>query len=146
MNWELGAESLIVRRIDIANFGGDMKLCLCEACWMYLIYIQLGFHKLDRFSHVSMLLLFKSRLRDVCTGRRCPAKKSVFGSLPNFWCPVKEIRDDLDKSSWLGEIMRRINLRAKPKYEIFLRNKFINFYSSVLFWYLKMLDLDQFCW
>ena len=25
------------------NFGGDIKLCLCMACWMYLIYIQLGF-------------------------------------------------------------------------------------------------------
>ena len=43
VNWELGVESLIVRRIDIAKFGGDIKLCLCVACWNYLIYIQLGF-------------------------------------------------------------------------------------------------------
>ena len=26
-----------------SQFWGDIKLCLCEACWMHLIYIQLGF-------------------------------------------------------------------------------------------------------
>ena len=55
-----------------------------------------------------LLLLLKSRQWDVRTGRHCPAKESVFGSLPNFCCP--------GKSSWLGEIMRQIKLRAKPEY------------------------------
>ena len=54
-----------------------------------------GIHKLDRFPHVSiLLLLLKSRQWDVCTGRRCPAKKAGFGSLPNFCCPGKEVRND----------------------------------------------------
>ena len=26
-----------------AEFGGDMKWCLWKACWMFLIYVQLGF-------------------------------------------------------------------------------------------------------
>ena len=34
-----------------------------------------------------LLLLLKKRQWDVCTGRRCSAKESVFGSLPNFYCP-----------------------------------------------------------
>ena len=43
MKWELGAGSGIRHCIDIANFGGDIKLFLCVAYWMYLIHIQLGF-------------------------------------------------------------------------------------------------------
>ena len=35
--------SEISHRIDIATSGGDVKLFLCVACWMYLIHIQLGF-------------------------------------------------------------------------------------------------------
>ena len=73
-------------------------------------------YKLDRFPHVSMLLLLlKCRQWDVCTGRRCPAKETVFGSLPNFCCPEKEVWIELDRSSWLAKIMRRIKLRDKPK-------------------------------
>ena len=46
-----------------------------------------GIHKLDRFPHVSMLLLLlKNGQWDVCTGQHCSAKESVFGSLPNFCC------------------------------------------------------------
>ena len=30
-------------QIDIANFWGDTKLGLYEACCMFLIYVQLGF-------------------------------------------------------------------------------------------------------
>ena len=30
-------------RIDIVNFWGDKKWCLWKACWMFLIYVQLGF-------------------------------------------------------------------------------------------------------
>ena len=40
----------------------------------------------------------------------------MFGSLPKFCCPGKEIWDELDRSSCLSEIMRRIKLRAKPEY------------------------------
>ena len=43
MKWELGAGSGIRHRIEIANFGGDIRLFLCVAHWMYLIHIQLGF-------------------------------------------------------------------------------------------------------
>ena len=43
MKQGLGAESEIRHRIDIANFGGDIKLFLCVVCCMYLIHIQLGF-------------------------------------------------------------------------------------------------------
>ena len=30
-------------RIDRVNFWGDKKWCLWKACWMFLIYVQLGF-------------------------------------------------------------------------------------------------------
>ena len=63
-----------------------------------------------------MLLLLKNRQWDVYTRRRCSAKESVFGSLPNFCCPEWRSGGGGDKSSWLGEIMRRIELHAKPKY------------------------------
>ena len=49
-----------------------------------------GIHKLDRFPHVFMLLvLLKNGQWDACTGRRCSAKETVFGSLPNFCYPGK---------------------------------------------------------
>ena len=49
-----------------------------------------------------LLLLFKSCQWDVCTGRRCPAKETVFGSLPNFCCPGKEIlRNRIGHPDWV---------------------------------------------
>ena len=59
--------SRIRHRIDIANFGGDIKLFLCVAYSMYLTHIQLGplglrridkgSNELDCVSHGAMLLL-----------------------------------------------------------------------------------------
>ena len=46
------------------------------------------------------------------------SQRDCVWQLTQFLLPVKEIRIEWDKSSWLGEIMRRIKLRAKPKYEI----------------------------
>ena len=101
MNWELGAESLIMRRIDIADFWGWYKVVPVVAYWVYLIHIQLGFLGLrdirrkesinSRGSpHVSMLLLLlKSRQWDVCTGRRCPDEESVVWQLTQFLLPGK---------------------------------------------------------
>ena len=37
-----------------------------------------------------LLLLLKNGQWDVCTGRRCSAKETVFGSLPNFCCPGRK--------------------------------------------------------
>ena len=37
-----------------------------------------------------LLLVLKNRQWDVYTGRRCSAKESVFGSLPNFCCPERK--------------------------------------------------------
>ena len=88
------------------------------------------------------LLLLKNGQCDVCIGRRSPAKKSVaiaseertvwrlhwtaFSSqkewvwqLTQFATRKWKVRDEYDRSSWLGEIKCRIKLRAKPKYEIF---------------------------
>ena len=36
-----------------------------------------------------LLLQLKNCQWDVCTGRRCSAKESVFGSFPNFCCPER---------------------------------------------------------
>ena len=36
-----------------------------------------------------LLLLLKNRQWDVCTGRRCSAKETVFGSFPNFCYPER---------------------------------------------------------
>ena len=43
VKWELVCRERSYARIDIANFWGDTKLGLCEACCMFLIYVQLGF-------------------------------------------------------------------------------------------------------
>ena len=48
-----------------------------------------GIHKLDRFPHVSMLLL----LKNVCIGRRRSAKKTVW-QFTQFLLPGKEVRKD----------------------------------------------------
>ena len=95
MNWELGVESGIKASHRHSQFWGWHNVVPVVAYWMHLIRIQLGFlglrlaqeiHKLD----VSMqLLLLKNGQWDVCTGRRCSAKETVFGSLPNFCCPGK---------------------------------------------------------
>ena len=37
-----GAGAELDIAIDITNFGGDIKLFLCVAYWIYLIHIQLG--------------------------------------------------------------------------------------------------------
>ena len=62
---------------------------------MYLIYIQLGF--LARNPYIrwvpSCVHAFAAAILepqwDVYTGRRCPAKENVFGSLPNLLLPGK---------------------------------------------------------
>ena len=40
--------------VDIANFGGDVKLFLWVAYWMYLIHIQLGILGLRKITKESM--------------------------------------------------------------------------------------------
>ena len=79
-----------------------------------------------------LLLLLKNGQWDVCTGRHCSAKETGFGCFPNFCCPEKKLRAELDRSSWLGEIMRQIKLRAKPKYKIFLH--YSNMLQMLLLW------------
>ena len=43
VNWELACRERGYASDRHSQFWGDRKLCLCEACWMHLIYIQLGF-------------------------------------------------------------------------------------------------------
>ena len=43
MKRELVCRERSYAQIDIANFWDDTKLGLCEACCMFLIYVQLGF-------------------------------------------------------------------------------------------------------
>ena len=43
VKYELVCRERSYARIDIANFWGDTKLGLSEACCMFLIYVQLGF-------------------------------------------------------------------------------------------------------
>ena len=48
LKWFRGKMGARCRERDYASdrhsqFWGDIKLSLCEACWMHLIYIQLGF-------------------------------------------------------------------------------------------------------
>ena len=50
--------------IDIANFGGDVKLFLCVAYWIYLIHIQLGFlglREIDAVRRLHWTELFSQR-------------------------------------------------------------------------------------
>ena len=48
LKWPRGKMGARYQERDYASdrqsqFWGDIMLCLCEACWMHLIYIQLGF-------------------------------------------------------------------------------------------------------
>ena len=48
LKWPSGELRAIVSRAGLRSdrhrqFWDDIKFCLCEACWMHLIYIQLGF-------------------------------------------------------------------------------------------------------
>ena len=48
LKWSRGKMGARCRERDYASdrhsqFWGDIKLCLCEVCWMHLIYIQLWF-------------------------------------------------------------------------------------------------------
>ena len=66
-----------------------------------------------------LLLLFKSRNETSVLDGVVQLKRLGLATYP-ICCPEKKVRGELDKSSWLGEIMRRIKLRAKTKYEISL--------------------------
>ena len=63
-----------------------------------------------------LLLLLKSSQWDVCTEQSCSAKESVWRLFP-ITAAQKGGSVEQDKSSWLGEIMHQIKLRAKPKYK-----------------------------
>ena len=56
----------IRHRIDIASFGGDIKLFLCVAYWMYLTHIQLGFLGLRRIDKGSSELYCFSLVVPCC--------------------------------------------------------------------------------
>ena len=84
LRWPRGEMGARCRERDYTSdrhsqFWGDIKLCLCEACWMHLIYIQLGFLARNPWIrwvpscvHAAAILELQW---DVCTGRRCLAKK-----------------------------------------------------------------------
>ena len=79
-----------------------------------------GIHKLDRFLHVSMLLLLlllKNGEGDVCTGRRCSAKEIVFGSLPNFCCLKK--RSGMNRICHPNWVKLCIELNCAPNQNTF---------------------------
>ena len=66
-----------------------------------------------------LLLLLKNGQWDVCTGRRCSAKETVFGSLSNFCCPWR--RSGMNRIGHPDWVKLCVELKcAKPKYEIFL--------------------------
>ena len=60
------------------------------------------------------------------------------------------MRTELDKSSWLGEIMRRIKLHAKPKYKISFRYKlhvtFSDFLNKKFILRLRFEDMEDIKW
>ena len=92
----LGVGAIFGIAVDIANFGGDVKLLLCVAYWIYLIHIQLGYLGLWEIDArdsliVSMLLLllFKSSQWDVCTERSCSAKENVWRLFTSLCCPER---------------------------------------------------------
>ena len=92
LRWPRGEMGARCRERDYASdqhsqFWGDIKLCLCEACWLHLIYIQLGFLARNPWIiwvpscvHAATAAILEPQW-DVCTGRRSQAKASVFGSL-----------------------------------------------------------------
>ena len=59
-----------------------------------------------------LLLLLKNGQWDVCTGRRCSAKESVFGSLPNFCCPGK--RSGMNRISHPNWVKLCVDLNCTP--------------------------------
>ena len=59
-----------------------------------------------------LLLLLKNSQWDVCTGRRCSAKESVFGSLPNFCCP--EMRSGLNRIGHPDWVKLCVELNCVP--------------------------------
>ena len=77
--------------------------------------------------HVAAADILKPQC-DVCTGRRSPAKETGFGSLPDLLTGNE--RSGVNRIShpdWV-KLTVELNLRAKPKYEIFLFSTV--FYSS----------------
>ena len=50
------------------------------------------------------------------------SQRECVWQLTQFLLLGKEVGDESDKTSWLGEIMRRIKLHAKPKY-LLLQNQ-----------------------
>ena len=95
--------SVIRNRIDIANFGGDIKLFLCVAYWMYQTHIQLRSLDLRRIDKGSNELYCFSLMVPCCcwywstddrrlyrTKSFC--KKDCVWQLTQFLQPGKEIR------------------------------------------------------
>ena len=83
-------------RIDIVNFWGDKKWCLWKACWMFLIYVPLGFLVKNPYIRwfprwVSMLLLLVLKPQwDVHTGWLVYLKGIAKQGRPEtrlFWSP-----------------------------------------------------------
>ena len=117
--WQSG----IRHRIDIANFGGDIKLFLCVAYWMYLTHIQLGSLGLRRIDKGSNELYSFSLMVPCCccywstddrrlyrTKSFC--KKAVFGSFPNF-CSL-ESRSRLNRISHPDWVKLCVDLNYAP--------------------------------
>ena len=64
-----------------------------------------------------LLLLLKNRQWDVCTGRRCSVKETVFGSLPNFCC--LERRSRLNRISHPDWMKLCVELNCAPNQNSF---------------------------
>ena len=111
----VGAEFCIT--VYIANFGGDVKLFLWVAYWIYLIHIQLGTFGLREIdTRGPQIRLLPSLCPCSCCYWRVDSEtsalnevvqlKRVFDCFPNLRSPERWF-GLYDKSSWLGEIMRR---------------------------------------
>ena len=152
LKWPRGKMGARCRERDYASdrhsqFWGDIKLCLCEACWMHLIYIQLGFlvrnpqiRWVPSCVHAVAAAILEPQW-DVCIGRHCPAKEKVIEERPVWrlhWTAFSSQRvwvwqltqfpvarkerpglNNIVHPDWV-KLSVELNLRAKPKYKIFL--------------------------
>ena len=73
-----------------------------------------------------LLQLLKNGLCDVCTGRRCSAKESVFGSLLNFFCLEK--RSGMNRIGHPDWVKLCVELSCAPNQNTFCYKR----YSEVI--------------
>ena len=130
----LGVRAEYCIAVDIANFGGDVKLFLCMAYWIHLIHIPLGtlgLREIDARGPYIRLLLSLCRCCCCCYWRansemsalnEVVLPKRVFDGFPNFCCSERcSVLNRISHPDWVKLCVDpngRIKLHAKQNWEI----------------------------